>query len=135
MFLISQCVLFLQINIDPESLKPKLPSRKDLRPYPNSCYLEYKGHTGPVTSISTECSGQWIASGISFTVFAFNLLELSFVLHDANLCIHFFFCSSKVQLMDLFVYGKWRLVDALRSGSLMKLLSVLPGILFLTFQF
>ncbi|XP_024010891.1 ribosome biogenesis protein BOP1 homolog [Eutrema salsugineum] len=52
-----------RINIDPESLKPKLPSRKDLRPYPNSCYLEYKGHTGAVTSISTECSGQWIASG------------------------------------------------------------------------
>ncbi|KAL1217867.1 putative ribosome biogenesis protein BOP1 [Cardamine amara subsp. amara] len=52
-----------RINIDPESLKPKLPSRKDLRPYPNSCYLEYKGHTGPVTSISTDSSGQWIASG------------------------------------------------------------------------
>ncbi|CAH8383712.1 unnamed protein product [Eruca vesicaria subsp. sativa] len=52
-----------RINIDPESLKPKLPSRKDLRPYPNTCYLEYKGHTGPVTSISTELSGQWIASG------------------------------------------------------------------------
>ncbi|CAN8286378.1 unnamed protein product [Cochlearia groenlandica] len=52
-----------RINIDPESLKPKLPSRKDLRPYPNSCYLEYKGHTGAVTSLSTECSGQWIASG------------------------------------------------------------------------
>ncbi|CAA7050677.1 unnamed protein product [Microthlaspi erraticum] len=52
-----------RINIDPESLKPKLPSRKDLRPYPNSCYLEYRGHTGPVTSLSTERSGQWIASG------------------------------------------------------------------------
>ncbi|XP_010508874.1 PREDICTED: ribosome biogenesis protein BOP1 homolog [Camelina sativa] len=52
-----------RINIDPESLKPKLPSRKDLRPYPNSCYLEYKGHTGAVTSISTDSSGQWIASG------------------------------------------------------------------------
>ncbi|CAD5320946.1 unnamed protein product [Arabidopsis thaliana] len=52
-----------RINIDPESLKPKLPSRKDLRPYPNSCYLEYKGHTGAVTSISTDSSGEWIASG------------------------------------------------------------------------
>ncbi|CAH8382856.1 unnamed protein product [Eruca vesicaria subsp. sativa] len=52
-----------RINIDPESLKPKLPSRKDLKPYPNSCYLEYKGHTGAVTSISPDCSGQWIASG------------------------------------------------------------------------
>ncbi|KAF9596056.1 hypothetical protein IFM89_006983, partial [Coptis chinensis] len=31
------------INIDPESLKPKLPSKKDLKPYPSTCYLEYKG--------------------------------------------------------------------------------------------
>ncbi|KAL9258957.1 Ribosome biogenesis protein BOP1-like protein [Drosera capensis] len=52
-----------RINIDPESLKPKLPSRKDLRPYPTTCYIEYRGHQGAVTSISTEASGQWIASG------------------------------------------------------------------------
>ncbi|XP_051147271.1 ribosome biogenesis protein BOP1 homolog [Andrographis paniculata] len=52
-----------RINIDPESLKPKLPSRKSLKPYPTSCYIEYKGHQGPVTSISTEPTGQWIASG------------------------------------------------------------------------
>lgn len=54
----------LQINIDPESLKPKLPSRKDLKPYPTTCYLEYKGHKGPVTTISVESTGQWIASGL-----------------------------------------------------------------------
>ncbi|XP_017969687.1 PREDICTED: ribosome biogenesis protein BOP1 homolog [Theobroma cacao] len=52
-----------RINIDPESLKPKLPSRKDLRPYPVTCYLEYRGHEGAVLSISVEPSGQWIASG------------------------------------------------------------------------
>ncbi|KAI3810376.1 hypothetical protein L1987_19988 [Smallanthus sonchifolius] len=52
-----------QINIDPESLKPKLPSRKDLKPYPTTCYLEYKGHKGPVASICTDPSGQHIASG------------------------------------------------------------------------
>ncbi|OMO61079.1 hypothetical protein COLO4_33567 [Corchorus olitorius] len=52
-----------RINIDPESLKPKLPSRKDLRPYPVTCYLEYKGHDDAVLSISVEPSGQWIASG------------------------------------------------------------------------
>ncbi|XP_021904351.1 ribosome biogenesis protein BOP1 homolog [Carica papaya] len=51
-----------RINIDPESLKPKLPSRKDLRPYPMTCYLEYRGHKGAVLSISTHSSGQWIAS-------------------------------------------------------------------------
>lgn len=53
-----------QINIDPESLKPKLPSKKDLRPYPKTCYLEFKGHTSPVKSISVEITGQWLASGM-----------------------------------------------------------------------
>ncbi|KAJ0960427.1 hypothetical protein J5N97_001754 [Dioscorea zingiberensis] len=53
----------LGLNIDPETLKPKLPNRKDLKPYPTTCYLEYRGHTGPVKSISIEISGQWIASG------------------------------------------------------------------------
>ncbi|XP_077230593.1 transducin/WD40 repeat-like superfamily protein [Tasmannia lanceolata] len=52
-----------RINIDPESLKPRLPSRKDLKPYPWTCYLEYRGHGGAVTSISVEVSGQWICSG------------------------------------------------------------------------
>lgn len=52
-----------RINIDPESLKPKLPSKKDLRPFPAKCYLEYRGHEGAVTSITVEPSGQWLASG------------------------------------------------------------------------
>ncbi|KAM0906590.1 hypothetical protein ACQ4PT_016717 [Festuca glaucescens] len=54
-----------RINIDPESLKPKLPSKKDLRPCPKTCYLEFKGHSGPVRSLSVEGTGQWIASGSS----------------------------------------------------------------------
>lgn len=62
-----------QINIDPETLKPKLPSRKDLRPYPATCYLEYKGHTGAVMSISTEASGQWIASGLFVRIFLLHI--------------------------------------------------------------
>lgn len=52
-----------RINIDPESLKPKLPSRKDLKPYPTTCFLEYKGHSDAVTSIAVQVSGQWLASG------------------------------------------------------------------------
>ncbi|PPD87156.1 hypothetical protein GOBAR_DD15910 [Gossypium barbadense] len=60
-----------RINIDPESLKPKLPSRKDLRPYPSTCYLEYRGHEGAVLSISVEPSGQWIASAHKRLIIAF----------------------------------------------------------------
>jgi ribosome biogenesis protein ERB1 len=66
----SWCNLFIfcfssnvQLNIDPESLKPKLPNKKELKPYPITCYIEYKGHEGAVTSISVDASGQWMASG------------------------------------------------------------------------
>lgn len=52
-----------RINVDPEKLKPKVPNRNDLKPYPVACYIEYKGHSDAVVSISTEASGQWIASG------------------------------------------------------------------------
>ncbi|GKV24403.1 hypothetical protein SLEP1_g34018 [Rubroshorea leprosula] len=34
----------------------------NLRPYPVTCYLEYRGHQGAVTSISVKHSGRWIAS-------------------------------------------------------------------------
>ncbi|KAI9112833.1 hypothetical protein K1719_016150 [Acacia pycnantha] len=54
-----------RLHVDPDSLKPKLPSRKDLKPYPMACYIEYKGHEDAVTSISVEASGQWMASGSS----------------------------------------------------------------------
>lgn len=53
-----------QLNIDPEALKPKLPNKKELKPYPITCYIEYKGHEDAVTSISVEASGQWMASGM-----------------------------------------------------------------------
>lgn len=52
-----------RINIDPESLIPKLPKPKDLQPFPTICFLEYKGHTSSVLCISAESSGQWLASG------------------------------------------------------------------------
>ncbi|XP_021758640.1 ribosome biogenesis protein BOP1 homolog isoform X2 [Chenopodium quinoa] len=56
-------VIKKRVNIDPESLKKKLPDPKDLRPYPTTCYIEYKGHSEAVVTISTDSSGQWIASG------------------------------------------------------------------------
>ena len=59
-------LLIVQINIDPDSLIPKLPKPKDLQPFPTACYLEYRGHTGPVHSISVDPSGMWLASGSLF---------------------------------------------------------------------
>ncbi|KAI5066579.1 hypothetical protein GOP47_0019203 [Adiantum capillus-veneris] len=54
-----------RINIDPESLVPKLPKPKDLQPFPTTCYLEFFGHAGPVCSIAVDPSGMWLASGSS----------------------------------------------------------------------
>lgn len=88
----------LQINIDPESLKPKLPSRKDLKPYPSTCYLEYRGHEGAVLSISVEPSGQWIASSM-------NIYKLQFVVKVLNDSFHKYKIS-KQAFDNCFMFAK-----------------------------
>ena len=52
-----------KLNIDPESLLPKLPSPEELRPFPASCYTIFRGHEGRVRSLAVDPSGIWLASG------------------------------------------------------------------------
>ena len=52
-----------KLNVDPESLLPKLPSPDELRPFPTSCATIYRGHKGRVRSLSVDPSGVWLASG------------------------------------------------------------------------
>ncbi|GAB7350837.1 hypothetical protein MBLNU459_g1369t1 [Dothideomycetes sp. NU459] len=52
-----------KLNIDPESLLPKLPSPDDLRPFPTVCATLYRGHQGRVRSVSVSPSGTHLASG------------------------------------------------------------------------
>ncbi|KAJ6799119.1 ribosome biogenesis protein BOP1-like protein isoform X1 [Iris pallida] len=52
-----------EINIDPESLTPKVPNWKDLKPYHLTYYLEFQGHTGFVKSLFVQISGQWTTYG------------------------------------------------------------------------
>jgi len=51
-----------RMNVDPESLLPKLPSPKDLRPFPTHVSVSYEGHTGMVRGVAVEASGQWLAT-------------------------------------------------------------------------
>lgn len=52
-----------KLNIDPESLLPKLPNPDELRPFPTSCATLFRGHEGRVRSLAIDPSGVWLASG------------------------------------------------------------------------
>lgn len=52
-----------KLNIDPESLLPKLPSPEELRPFPTTCATLFRGHEGRVRSVAVDPSGVWLASG------------------------------------------------------------------------
>jgi len=52
-----------KLNVDPESLLPKLPSPEELRPFPTTCATIFRGHEGRVRSLAVDPSGVWLASG------------------------------------------------------------------------
>ena len=52
-----------KLNIDPESLLPKLPSVEELRPFPSVSSSIFRGHGGRVRSLDVDPSGQWVATG------------------------------------------------------------------------
>lgn len=60
-----------RLNIDPESLVPKLPKASDLRPFPTAKCIEYKTPLGEsqeppvIRGVSASPSGQFMASGAS----------------------------------------------------------------------
>ena len=56
-------VMKKRLNINPDSLVPKLPSPEELRPYPTTVAVEYVGHEGRVRSVSVSSCGQWMLSG------------------------------------------------------------------------
>ncbi|XP_062543428.1 ribosome biogenesis protein BOP1 homolog [Armigeres subalbatus] len=52
-----------RVTVGPEYLIPKLPSPKDLQPFPTLQNLIYKGHTDMIRSISIEPKGEYLVTG------------------------------------------------------------------------
>lgn len=52
-----------KLEIDPQSLVPKLPRPEELKPFPTQESIQYLGHTDSVRSISVDPSGQWLITG------------------------------------------------------------------------
>lgn len=52
-----------QLTISPEDLVPKLPSPRDLQPFPTSEALVMRGHEGLVRSVDFDPAGQYVVSG------------------------------------------------------------------------
>uniref|UniRef100_A0A182P0N9 Ribosome biogenesis protein BOP1 homolog n=1 Tax=Anopheles epiroticus TaxID=199890 RepID=A0A182P0N9_9DIPT len=52
-----------RVAIGPEYLIPKLPSPRDLQPFPTLQNLVYKGHTNMIRCISVEPKGEYIVTG------------------------------------------------------------------------
>lgn len=52
-----------RLNINPETLVPKLPKPRELKPFPNALSLQYLGHTKNVRSITISPDGQYLISG------------------------------------------------------------------------
>ena len=52
-----------KLNIDPESLLPKLPDPSELKPFPTTCATTYRGHDGRVRSVAIDQAGRLVASG------------------------------------------------------------------------
>lgn len=75
------------MTIEPEDLLPKLPSPKDLQPFPTVQSLVFNGHSDMVRCISIDPLGQYLLSGSDDMTVKGNLIYYLVIL-----CFNFHVC-------------------------------------------
>lgn len=53
----------MKVTVQPEDLIPKLPSARDLQPFPTLQNMIYRGHTALIRTISVEPKGEYFCTG------------------------------------------------------------------------
>lgn len=51
-----------KLDIDPDSLIPKIPKNEELRPFPTKINIQYIGHKSRIRSINHDKTGQYLVS-------------------------------------------------------------------------
>lgn len=53
----------MKLNMNPDDLLPKLPKPRDLKPFPSTKSVRFSDHQGPVYSVDTNKTGEFLVSG------------------------------------------------------------------------
>lgn len=96
----------MKLTIDAEYLIPKLPSPKDLQPFPTTESMVFLGHTDMVRTISVEPNGEYMVSGSDDTTVKSKKTQCSFGFGFLNV------------FLFVFQFGKFRPGVALRPSKL-----------------
>lgn len=97
----------MKLTIDAEYLIPKLPSPKDLQPFPTVESMIYQGHTDIIRSVSVEPHGEYIVSGSDDTT-----VKSKHVHNICHVIAKIVDLSALSNCVSAFQYGKLRLVAA-----------------------
>lgn len=108
----------MRVTVQPEDLIPKLPSPKDLQPFPTMQNLIYRGHTGIIRCISIEPRGEYLVSGSD---------DMTVKSEYSNMVVGVFKCSI-INKYYPFQFGKYLQHVVLKQSKLKILYVQLHGV-------
>lgn len=118
--------------IEPEDLVPKLPSPRDLQPFPTTISIIYEGHTDMVRSITVDPRGQFLISGSDdFTIKGREVLSLAFLTSNSTLFLKtrtiFLRQITMVTFISVWEIATGRCMRTMKVGGVVRSVSWCPN--------